>query len=46
MLSIPRYCFFKALLSYIVALLHTTSSKFWCLSRLLFVTKYYQQNFY
>ena len=28
-----------------VALLHTTSSKFWCLSRLLFVTKYYQQHF-
>ena len=35
----------KALLCYIVALLHTTSSKFWCLSRLLFVTKYYQQHF-
>ena len=33
------------LLCYIVALLHTTSSKFWCLSRLLFVTKYYQQDF-
>ena len=30
---------------FIVALLHTTSSKFWCLSRLLFVTKYYQQHF-
>ena len=28
-----------------VALLHTTSRKFWCLSRLLFVTKYYQQHF-
>ena len=28
-----------------MALLHTTSSKIWCLSRLLFVTKYYQQHF-
>jgi len=37
--------FLKALLCYIVALLHTTSSKFWCLSRLLFVTKNYQQHF-
>jgi len=35
----------KALLCYIVELLHTTSSKFWCLNRLLFVTKYYQQHF-
>jgi len=35
----------KALLCYTVALLHTTSSKFWCLSRLLFVTKYHQQHF-
>jgi len=46
MLSILRYCFLKALLCYIVALLHTTSRKFWCLSRLLFITKYYQQHFY
>jgi len=37
--------FLKALLCYIVALLHTTSSKFWCLSRLLFVSKYYQEHF-
>jgi len=37
--------FLKALLCYIVALLHTTSSKFWCLSWLLFVTKYYLQHF-
>ena len=42
MLSIPRYCFQKH--SCYIALLHTTS-KFWCLSRLLFVTKYYQQHF-
>jgi len=35
--------FLKALLCYKVALLHTTSSKFWCVSRLLFVTKYYYQ---
>ena len=41
----PEILFLKALLCYIVALLHTTSSKFWCLSRLLFVTKYYQQQF-
>ena len=45
MLSILRYCFQKHSLCYIVALLHTTSSKFWCLSRLLCVTKYYQQHF-
>jgi len=45
MLSIPRYFFLKALLCCMVALLHTTSSKFWCLSLLLFVTKYYQQHF-
>jgi len=44
MLSIPRYCFLKALLCYTVALLYTTSSKFWCLSRLIFVTKYFQQH--
>jgi len=37
--------FLKALLCYIEALLHTTSIKFWCLNRLLFVTKYYQQHF-
>jgi len=37
--------FLKALLCYIVALLHTTSSKFWCLSRLLYATKYDQQRF-
>ena len=37
--------FLKAVLCHIAALLHTTSSKFWCLSRLLFVTKYYQQHF-
>jgi len=36
---------FKSILCYVVALLRTTSSKFWCLSRLLFVTKYYQQHF-
>jgi len=41
----PEILFLKALLCYIVALLHTTSSKFWCLHRLLFVTKYYQQHF-
>jgi len=33
------------MLLYIVALLHTTSIKFWCLNRLLFFTKYYQQHF-
>jgi len=45
MLSIPRILFLKALLCYTIALLHTTSSKFWCRSRLLFVTKYHQQHF-
>ena len=45
MLSIPGILLLKQLLRCIVALLHTTSSKFWRLSRLLFVTKHYQQHF-
>jgi len=37
--------FLQVLICYTVALLQTTSSKFWCFIRLLFVTKYYQQHF-